>query len=92
MVNLKEGNWGLQIPLITRETSFQRMTNICNARLVSSPSFSISKLVLRGLIALASLGGNSSLQIATSGWSRGTMLVPLDFRLFSRGPGASVRL
>lgn len=67
-------------------------THNCNDLLASSPSFSISTLVLRGLIALASFGGKTSLRISISGWSRGTILVLLDLRASSRGRGASVTL
>jgi hypothetical protein len=44
-----------------------RRTNICNDLLVSSPSFSVSKLVRRGLIALASLAANFSSRISILG-------------------------
>ena len=36
-------------------------------------------------MARASLAGNDSSCISTSGWSRGMMLVPLDLRLVSLG-------
>ena len=49
------------------------------------PSRSKSAEFRRGLIARASSGGNSSSSISISGWSRGTSMEALGFRLAMRG-------
>lgn len=52
------------------------------------PNFSTSAEFLRGLIARASSGGNSSFSISISGWSRGTSIEALGFLLAMRGRSA----
>jgi hypothetical protein len=56
-----------------------------NASRASWPIFSISSLLLRGLIVLASPSSYSSSFNSTCALSRGIMMVPLDFRLPSFG-------
>lgn len=56
-----------------------------NASRASWPIFSISSLLLRGLIVLASPSSYSSSFNSTCGLSRGIIMVPLDFRLPSFG-------
>ena len=55
------------------------------ASLASLPSLSVSTLFRLGLMARASLGGNSSYSISMLAESRGTMMLPLGFRLESLG-------
>lgn len=56
--------------------------SVCRA---SWPIFSISSLLRRGLIVLASPSSYSSSLSSTWGLSRGIIIVPLDFRLPRRG-------
>lgn len=60
-------------------------THSCRVCLASFPNRSKSAELRRGLIARASSGGNSSSSISISGWSRGTSMEALGFRLAMRG-------
>ena len=51
---------------------------------------SVSALLRLGLIARASFGGNVSSLSSISGWSAGTIIVPEDLRVPSRGRVVSV--
>lgn len=70
------------------ECTFFSETHFCKASLASLLSFSTSAEFLLGLMARASSGGNSSSSISISGWSRGTRIEALGFRLAKRGRSA----
>lgn len=61
------------------------ITHSCKVWRASLPKRSTSAESRRGLIARASSGGNSSSSISISGWSRGTRIDALGFRLAIRG-------
>lgn len=63
-------------------------THCWRVSLASHPSLRTSAEFLRGLMARASSGGNSSSSISISGWSRGTRMDALGFRLANRGRSA----
>lgn len=65
-------------------------THSISACRASCPIFSISSLLRRGLMVLASPSSYSSSLSSTFGLSRGIMIVPLDFLLPSRGRGCSM--
>jgi hypothetical protein len=63
----------------------RKRTHSIKAWRASWPIFSISSLLRRGLMVLASLSSYSSSLSSTWGLSRGIMMVPLDFLLPRRG-------
>lgn len=70
---------------ISSKLAWRALDCSINASRASWPIFSISSLLLRGLIVLASPSSYSSSFNSTCGLSRGIMMVPLDFRLPSFG-------